>query len=82
MKDGERKEGLRLAELGVAAWIIWDTVTGLYFGAGFYGIQPPSWITWVGGLNPVMFDVIDSIGLVMLVLVIALSSTRRRRVRE
>lgn len=82
MRGKERKEGLELATAAVLAWVIWDTVTGLYFGAGFFGMPPPGWLNWVGSLNPILFNVIDTMGLAALVLVVVLSRPKRRGSKE
>ena len=82
MDGREKREGLELASVAVVVWVAWDTITGLYFGAGFFGDSPPSWLNWVGTLNPILFNVIDTMGLLALVLVVVLSRPKRRRSRE
>ena len=82
MDSREKREGLELATVAVAVWVGWDTLTGLYFGAGFFGDAPPAWLNWVGTLNPILFNVIDTLGLLALVLVVVLSRPKRRGNRE
>ncbi len=81
-KAGRRREEMKAATIAVFIWVIWDTVTGAYFGAFFFGVQPPSYLNWVGSINPIVFNVIDTIGLIALVLVVVLSRPSKRRARD
>ena len=80
--SGRKREGLELASSAVVVWVVWDTLTGLYFGAGFFGQAPPAWLDWVGTLNPILFNVVDTLGLLALVLVVVFSRPKRRGHRE
>lgn len=67
------RDVLIILSAALGAWIIWSALTSLYFEAGFYGVAPPSVLAWVGAFSPLELNLIDTVGLVALVLSIVLS---------
>jgi hypothetical protein len=56
---------LVLLGLGVGIWGVLIFFENAYFGAGFFGVSPPSWSAWIATLSFTELNLIDTLGVVL-----------------
>jgi hypothetical protein len=67
--------------LALVVYVVFIQLQSIYFGAFFFGQQPPSWLSWVGNLPFWGLDVLATIGVLIvagLVIVAHQEHTRGR----
>ena len=79
MNPSKKKEVLAITGVGLAAWGFLLFFENAYFAAGFYGVNVPSWASWVGEIPIIWFNVIDTIAVVFVILAVVLTVRHRRR---
>lgn len=81
-RNERKKEELRLAGAGLGIWGMWIVLEDTYFGAGFYGFAPPPWLQFFRLIPLWMLNLIDSIGVILLIYVVFASRPAKRRSRD
>jgi hypothetical protein len=85
MNDREKKELLLVTSLVLAGWGVLLFFQSAYFGAFFYGVQPPWWTAWVASWPIWAFNTIDTVMVVVLLIAIVLAAStahgRKRNAR-
>ena len=81
-RDERKKDELRLAGLGLGIWGMWLVLEDTYFGAGFYGFAPPPWLHFFALIPLWLLNLIDTIGVVLLIFIVFASVPKKRRSRD
>ncbi len=79
MNPSKKKEVLAITGVALAVWGFLLFFENAYFAAGFYGVNVPSWASWVGEIPIVWFNVIDTIAVVFVILAVVLTVRHRHR---
>ena len=81
-RNERKKDELRLAGVGLGIWGMWLVLEDTYFGAGFYGFAPPPWLGFFALIPLWLLNLIDTIGVVLLIFIVFASVPKKRRSRD